>query len=212
MAVTRKRRRKEPRRNGEICLKKRFTYFLQPSKKLNQQSNIISRNKIHLPATTVGKFINTISSIVNDLMPIANPCLYCKQWFSLDLKRQQKAHNKLRRAWQSGCAIRGRDHPFTISQFTAMQKSKREWTRAIEKAKSSHWGDFLDGARSGNLLWKAARYTKPLDSNSNIPPLKIGEAEISEDKEKAALFLNTFFPQPAPYKNPDEDHPQLQIP
>jgi hypothetical protein len=93
-----------------------------------------------------------------------------------------------------------------------MQKSKREWTRAIEKAKASHWRDFLDGARSGNLLWKAARYTKPGDSYSNIPPLKTGDNEASEDGDKATLFLNTFFPQPAPHETLDEGHPPLQIP
>jgi hypothetical protein len=160
----------------------------------------------------VGKFINTVSTIVNNLTPTANPCPYSKRWFTPDLKRQQKEHNKLRRAWQSGCATREKDYPLTVNQFTAMQKSKREWTRAIEKAKASHWKDFLDGARSGNFLWKAARYTKPSDLYSNIPPLKTGEAEFKEDKDKAALFLDTFFLQPALYEALDEEHRQLQIP
>tara|TARA_R110002060_G_scaffold43934_6_gene55312 strand:+ start:1420 stop:1734 length:315 start_codon:yes stop_codon:yes gene_type:complete len=86
----------------------------------------------------VGKFINTVSTIVKDLTPIANPCPYSKRWFTPELKRQQKEHNKLRRAWQAGCATQGKDHPNTISQFMTMQNSKREWTRAIEKAKASH--------------------------------------------------------------------------
>ena len=160
----------------------------------------------------VGKFINTVSTIVNDLTPTANPCPYSKRWFTPELKRQQKEHNKLRRAWQSGCTTRGKDHPITISQFMTMQKSKREWSRAIEKAKASHWRDFLDGARNGNLLWKAARYTKPGDSYSNIPLLKTGDGEAREDEDKATLFLNTFFPQPASHETPNEGHPPLQIP
>lgn len=39
--------------------------------------------------------------------------------------------------------------------FQDMQTKRRAWTRAIEKAKSHHWKEFLDKAGEGHL-WKAA--------------------------------------------------------
>jgi hypothetical protein len=54
-----------------------------------------------------------------------------------------------------------------------MRNKRREWTRTIERAKASHWKEFLDKARSGSL-WEAARYMKPGDNYANIPPLVIG--------------------------------------
>jgi hypothetical protein len=111
-----------------------------------------------------------------------------------------------------GCAIRGKNDPLTVNQFRAMQESKRQWTKAIEKAKSNHWKEFLDRAQKGNLLWKAARYTKPGSPYSNIPPLRTGQNEIRDENDKATLLLNTFFPPSNPPTPPDKESQPTPIP
>lgn len=77
-----------------------------------------------------------------------------------------------------------------------MRQKRREWTRAIEKAKTMHWREFLDKAREGDL-WKAATYMQPQDTYSNIPALKIGAEEITDNRDKAKAFREAFFPKMA---------------
>lgn len=92
--------------------------------------------------------------------PNLRPTPYSKRWFTPDLKIQQTEVNHLRRRWQESCAELGRDHTRSMTLFQDMQQKRRAWTRAIEKAKASHWKQFLDEAGEGKL-WKAATYMKP---------------------------------------------------
>jgi hypothetical protein len=73
--------------------------------------------------------------------------------------------------WQESCAEAGRDDPHTISLFEDMRQKRRAWTQTIEKAKTSHWRQFLDEAGEGKL-WKSATYMRPRDSWGCIPALK----------------------------------------
>ncbi|CEL10491.1 Putative Reverse transcriptase [Aspergillus calidoustus] len=60
----------------------------------------------------------------------------------------------------------------------------------------SHWKEFLDRAREGHL-WKAAKYMQPRDTYSNVPTLKVGTEEITDNRDKAKAFRETFFPRMA---------------
>jgi hypothetical protein len=77
-----------------------------------------------------------------------------------------------------------------------MRLKRREWTRTIEKVKTAHWKEFLDKAQEGHL-WKAATYMRTRDPYTNIPTLKIGTREVTENNEKAKAFLEAFFPKMA---------------
>lgn len=77
-----------------------------------------------------------------------------------------------------------------------MHTKRREWTRMIEKTKTAHWKEFLDTASSGTL-WKAAAYMGPRDNYTNIPPLKVGKREVTDNTDKAHALLESFFPQMA---------------
>jgi ribonuclease HI len=74
-----------------------------------------------------------------------------------------------------------------------MQHKRRIWTRTIEKAKASHWKQFLDKAGEGKL-WKAATYMKPRESWGCVPALQTGTEEHTENEDKARVFLDAFFP------------------
>jgi ribonuclease HI len=145
--------------------------------------------------SAVEQLVSTTAVTVNKLTPTARACPYSKHWFNPELKEQQSEHNRLRRFWQACCSGRGRDDPFTQSQFAAMQKSRRKWVRAVEQAKSAHWRDYLDRAGDGNTLWKAAKYVNPDDSYCSIPPLSSTNGQVTSNEGKAQLLLDTFFPK-----------------
>lgn len=91
-----------------------------------------------------------------------------------------------------------------------MQQKRRAWTRTIEKAKASHWRQFLDEAGEGKL-WKAATYIKPRETWGCIPALRVGSKELTQNEDKAGAFLDAFFPAtntPDP-DTPASPHPEL---
>lgn len=88
-----------------------------------------------------------------------------------------------------------------------MRQKRRAWTRAIDKAKMSHWKQFLDEAGEGKL-WKSALYMKPRDSWGCIPTLKAGADELTSNEDEAQAFMETFFPKVADA----QEQPPTQIP
>lgn len=86
-----------------------------------------------------------------------------------------------------------------------MRTKRRAWTRAIEKAKGTHWKDFLDSAGEGHL-WKAALYIHPREAYGNITLLKQDTEEVADNTEKARLFIETFFPR----ITPPEDNAEME--
>lgn len=89
------------------------------------------------------------AAAIDRLTPDARSTPYSKRWFSPNLKVQRVEVNQLRRRWQESCAELGRDDARSTALFQEMQRKRRAWTRTIEKAKSSHWKQFLDEAGEG---------------------------------------------------------------
>lgn len=57
--------------------------------------------------------------------------------------------------------------------------------------KKNYWVTFLEDS---NNIWKAARYLKPTGTGfGDIPLLLHDGREIENDREKAAVLLDTFF-------------------
>lgn len=92
-----------------------------------------------------------------------------------------------------------------------MRTKRRTWTRAIEKAKATHWKELLDSAGKGHL-WKAASYMRPRESYGSIPPLKRETGEITDNADKAKLFMESFFPKMAPPENEADMELREEIP
>ncbi|CAG8218568.1 unnamed protein product [Penicillium salamii] len=135
----------------------------------------------------------TTAQAVDRFTPDTRPTPYSKRWFTPDLKTQQVEVNQLRRRWQANCAELGREHANTTTAFEAMQQKRRAWTRTIEKAKSSHWKQFLDEAGEGKL-WKAATYMKPRETWGCVPALRVGSEDCTQNEGKARAFMDAFFP------------------
>ena len=154
--------------------------------------------------TMVSRLTRAVQRAVEDHTPLMRPSPYSKRWFTPELKQQQRDTNRLRRKWQASCASRGKDDEQTNELFRDMCRKRREWTRTIERAKRSHWKEFLDKARSSTTLWKAATFMKPRDHYANVPPLSIGDTEVHDNADKARIFLESFFPR----MDEPEDEPE----
>jgi ribonuclease HI len=92
-----------------------------------------------------------------------------------------------------------------------MRQKRRIWTRTIEKAKTTHWRQFLDEAGEGKL-WKAATYMKPRDSWGCIPTLKVANREVTDNQEKAQTFMDSFFPPMAPAEGEPTTEASVELP
>jgi hypothetical protein len=141
---------------------------------------------------TVSSLVEGTTMAVNRFTLLARPCPYSKRWFTPELKIQQREVNKARRKWQESCATKGREDVTTIPFFVEMRSRRREWTRAIERTKATHWKEFLDKA-SLNKVWKATPYLGPRDNYASIPALKVGQAEFSGNQDNARILMNCFF-------------------
>lgn len=148
----------------------------------------------------VGRLIQMTITALDDHIPKQKPSPYSKQWFTPELKSQQTEVNWARHRWQDSCAKTGPHHSISLTLFADMRQKRRDWTRTIEKTKSAHWKEFLDNAGEGHL-WKAATYMKPRDSFSAIPPLKVASEEFADNKDKARVFMESFFPKMADAQN-----------
>jgi hypothetical protein len=100
--------------------------------------------------TAVERLTRTTANAVDKHAPDLRPSPYSKRWFTADLKAQEKDVNRLRRKWQESCAEVGRADSRTMAMFEDMRQSRRTWTRTIEKAKTSHWKQFLKKQVKGN--------------------------------------------------------------
>jgi hypothetical protein len=159
----------------------------------------------------VEKLTEETARAVDRYTPELRPSPYAKRWFTVDLKSQQKEVNYARRRWQESCATAGRDDPYTMALFEDMRQKRRTWTRTIEKAKNSHWKQFLDEAGEGKL-WKAATYMKPRDSWGCIPALKGDDREVTDNQEKAQAFMDSFFPPTAPAEEESSMETPAELP
>jgi hypothetical protein len=70
---------------------------------------------------------------------------------------------------------------------------RRLYMDKIEQCKRKHWTEFLDNREN---IWKAYAYTKTSRASHGIPMLRVGDTEVTNDREKADLLLSTFFPVP----------------
>ena len=146
-----------------------------------------------------------MTTVLDQHVPLQRLSPYLKQWFTPELKSQQVMVNQTHRRWQSSCATLGSNHLITTLLFNDMRLKRQQWTRTIKKVKAAHWKEFLDKAQEGHL-WKAATYMRPRDPHTNIPALKRGSEEVTENKAKAKVFLEIFFLKMA---DPEEEATEL---
>jgi hypothetical protein len=85
---------------------------------------------------------------------------------------------------------------------------RRLYMNKIEQCEREHWTEFLDNREN---IWKAYAYTKTSRTSHGIPVLKVGDTEVTDDKEMADLLLNSFFPVSRQPVNRDSTSVKLKL-
>jgi len=111
-------------------------------------------------------------------------CSRSKPWWNPNLKELRKELGRARRKWR-------------VAGISRVQAGRREFRRAIRKAKRDCWNRFLQEA-DGNKVWTAARYTTPRID-------KTGQGLVREDGSIAEghweceqAILQVYFPKGPP--------------
>ena len=111
-------------------------------------------------------------------------CSRSKPWWCEELKELRKGLGRARWKWR-------------VAEISWVKAARREFRRAIRKAKRDCWNRFLQEADS-NKVWTAAAYTTPRID-------KTGQALVREDGsiaeghwEREQAILQAHFPQGPP--------------
>ena len=134
----------------------------------------------------------TVSQVLEELAPATTPFPYEKRWWTKQLTELRTTYHQCRNKWTR--AVRNQD--FNEQLRANAKRTRNEYLHAIQNQKKRHWKDFLDDSTN---IWKALAYLNQAGKTQSIPGLRHQNEVIEEEKDKAVLFLDTFFPpQPIP--------------
>ena len=137
-----------------------------------------------------------IEKAIERNVPKSRPSPYSKRWWTADLTEMKKANKTLARR-----AYRHRGDP----EHTAHEEHeqvRRRYADAIEKAKKSHWEEWLESLQ-GEEIWVANKYVDKTSSDgaqARIPTLKRkdedgAEVEVETNEAKSRYLFESFFSQ-----------------
>lgn len=139
--------------------------------------------------TTADTLEATINEILEEHVARARPSPYAKRWWT-DALRALRDSLSAARNHLTTIRRRGED----IAEAAArVRLIRRVYMDEIERRKKEHWTTFLDGRDD---MWKAYTFTKATKTSNGIPVLKVNGDEVTGDREKAELLLDSFFPVP----------------
>jgi ribonuclease HI/endonuclease/exonuclease/phosphatase family metal-dependent hydrolase len=140
-----------------------------------------------------------IQSAIEENIPKSKPRPDAKRWWNGDLRKKRKELNRLRAASYRFRAIA--DHP----SHEALRNGSSQYGEAIVQAKRQHWTNYLEEITAADI-WTANKFIKePVGDGGcpRIPTLKAkndlgDDISISNNNDKAKIFVKTFFPPPPP--------------
>ena len=178
-------------------------------KTLNENlANLPLPTEIH----TINSFnqrLDTLSEAIQDAVErhvkLTTPTPYSKRWWSSDLANEKKIMLQLGR--RSKYYRRHVLHPV----HEEYRKQRNKYADCIQKAKTEHWVEWLEGIDQTSI-WQASRLaTSPSTdaSKARIPTLQVRNPNTNQvtreaisNAEKGDLLHETFFPQPNPNTPP----------
>jgi hypothetical protein len=130
-----------------------------------------------------------VHGVLEEHVARARPSPYAKRWWTDELRTLRRSLSAARNRLTT-VRRRGED----VAEAAARVKLvRRLYMDKIEQCKREHWAAFLDDRDN---IWKAYAYTKTGRVSHGIPVLKVGGTEVTDDKEKTGILLNSFFPRP----------------
>jgi len=111
-------------------------------------------------------------------------CSRSKPWWCEDLRELRKELERVRRKWR-------------VAGISRVKAARREFRRAIRRAKWDCWNRFLQEV-DGNKVWTVARYTTPrIDETGEVLVREDGSV-VEGHHERVQVILQTHFPPGPP--------------
>jgi len=107
-------------------------------------------------------------------------CSRSKPWWCEDLKKLRKDLGRARRKWK-------------VAGMSRVKAARREFWRAIRKAKGDCWNRFLQEA-DGNKVWTAAAYTTPRMDKTGLALVREDGSTAEGHHEREHAILQAHFP------------------
>jgi hypothetical protein len=152
--------------------------------------------------------VDTLEAVVNEVweehVARARPSPYAKRWWIDELKTLRLSLSAARNRLTT---VRRRGEDVTKAA-ASVKLVRRLYMYKIEQCKGKHWTEFLDNREN---IWKAYAYTKTSRASHGIPVLRVGDTEVTDDREKAELLLNSFFPVPPQPVNRDSTSAKARL-
>ena len=137
-------------------------------------------------------FVSTLSEAFQQAIvqhvPIKKNCHLSNPWWSQKLGELRAKHTRLRRRWK---------HTRSREDKRAANDAKRQLRKSVESAKRECWRKFCQDTRIqdtwSNFKKITRRFTQP-----GPHELLIDDHYISDDRQKAQIFADHFFPRATP--------------
>ena len=107
-------------------------------------------------------------------------CSRSKPWWCEDLKKLRKDLGWARRKWR-------------VAGMLRVKAARREFRRAIRKAKRDYWNQFLQAA-DGNKVWTVAAYTMPRIDKTGQAHVREDSSTVEGHHEWEQAILQAHFP------------------
>lgn len=166
-------------------------------KKIREEvsTKVADDSSLHAPSSkdelevAVIRLEAAVNGVLEEHVARVRPSPYAKRWWTDELKTLRLSLSAARNRLTT-VRRRGED----VAEAAASVKLvRRLYMDKIEQCKREHWSDFFDNRDN---IWKAYAYTKTSRTNHGIPVLTAGTTEVIDDREKASLLLDSFFPIP----------------
>ena len=132
---------------------------------------------------------SVVSTTLEELVPRAKPSPYAKRWWTKELTQLRHRFTTLRNRITK---LRRQDKDTAHTQLLAHQ-ARKTYFDEISHQKALHWKEFLDNP--GNI-WKANQFTKGSSTPVQVPTLSKDGRTAQQDRDKADMLMETFFPIP----------------
>lgn len=136
----------------------------------------------------------TVTTTIQETVPLAKPSPYAKRWWTSELTQLRKQLHKARNVYTAA----KRRNQIQAWMVPAIRRTQHDYFHKMQKQKRQHWKAFL--ADPSNV-WKAGALNKPNHLTNKIPTLQTLTHTADTNEEKAQLLMSQFFP-PQPLPNP----------
>jgi ribonuclease HI len=160
-----------------------------------------SLNTTHQLDQAAEDLVALVNTTLEEMVPRAKPSPYAKRWWTKELSKLRHQLTVLRNRVTT-LRRRGKD---TTHARLLVHQARKTYFDKMDYQKATHWKEFLDDASN---VWNVNRFTKGASTPVQVPTLRTNGRTATQDKDKAEMLMDAFFPVPPMPETPDHQEPQ----